>query len=269
MGVGPPSGVDFNRARKYHYCTWYNLHVETYHIRTEGFEGPLDLLLSLIEKRKLLINDIALADVADDYLKHLENEEELPVAQTAQFVLVGSTLLLIKSKSLLPVLELTQEEQESIVDLEKRLKIYDRYKTIARSLVDVYCKKPLFPRNKVRRRHIEFAPDKNVTRDNMLLSMQSVVNNLPKLAPKLPKTVVEKVISLEEMMDELSARINSSMQVSFRQFSSNVPGGKMNVIVSFLAMLELVRQGIVRVEQYEKFDDIQMHSDNVGMPRYN
>lgn len=243
--------------------------MEAYHIRTEGFEGPLDLLLSLIEKRKLLINDISLAEVTDDYLKHLEDQEKLPVAQTAQFVLVGSTLLLIKSKSLLPVLQLTNEEQDSIEDLEKRLKLYDKYKKIARSLADVYGKQPLYARNKIRRRSVEFAPNKNMTQDSMLLSIQSVVQNLPKVAPKLPKAMVEKVISLEEMMDQLSARINSSIQISFREFSSNVPGGKMNVIVSFLAMLELVRQGIVRVEQQSEFSDIHMHADNVGMPRYN
>lgn len=242
--------------------------MDTYRIRTKAFDGPLDLLLSLIEKRKLLINDIALSEVTDDYLKHIEQYPRLPIAETAQFVLVGSTLLLIKSKSLLPVLSLTQEEQSSIEDLEHRLKLLDRYKTISRTLLEVFGVRFLYSRKHSSRKRPEFSPLENMTVDRIAVSMEQVLQNIPKGKPELPKTVVQKVVSLEEMMDTLSARINKSMKVSFRQFSSDVPGGKLNVIVSFLAMLELVRQGVIRVEQESRFDDIHMHADTVGVPRY-
>lgn len=243
--------------------------VEAYHIRTKVFDGPLDLLLSLIEKRKLLINDIALAEVTDDYLKHIEQFPSLPIAETAQFVLVGSTLLLIKSKSLLPVLSLTAEEQDSIVDLEHRLKLLDRFKTIARTIVEVYGARVLFSRKYIRHREPEFSPLESMTVESMANAIRNVVASLPEKKPPLPKTIVKKVISLEDMMETLSDRINSSIKVSFRQFSSDVPGGKVNIIVSFLAMLELVRQGIIRVEQEAQFSDIHMHADVVGVPRYN
>ena len=241
---------------------------ETYHINTEVFDGPLDLLLSLIEKRKLLINDIALSEVANDYLKYVERHDNLPVSETAQFVLVGSTLLLIKSKSLLPVLTLTDEEKNSVENLELRLKIFDKYKTIARGLVDIYDKSPLFTRKKISKRKSEFSPDKTITLENLVIYIKNVVKSLPKLKPTLNKTVVQKVVSLEDMMKKLTERINSSMQVSFRQFSSDAPDGKLNTIVSFLAMLELVRQGVIRVEQSEMFSDINMQSDIVDVPRY-
>lgn len=242
--------------------------METYHIRTKVFDGPLDLLLSLIEKRKLLINDISIAEVTDDYLKHLEQHSEMPLAETAQFVLVGATLLLIKSKSLLPVLSLTHEEQDSIVDLELRLKIFDRYKTISRGLVELYGANTMYSRHIVHRRKVEFSPDDTMTLENIALAMGGVLANLPKFKPALTKTVVQKVISLEEMMDRLSERINEGIKVSFRQFSSSAPEGKLNVIVSFLAMLELVHQGIIRVEQHESFSDIHMQTDKVQLPRY-
>jgi segregation and condensation protein A len=242
--------------------------VETYQIRTEGFEGPFDLLLSLIEKRKLLINDISLSEVADDYLKHLETKDKLPVAETAQFILVGSTLLLIKSKSLLPVLTLTSEEQDSIIDLELRLKLYDRYKTISKTLLDEYGKGELFSRTNTKTQKVEFSPDDSMTISSLTAAILDVVKNLPVFSIPLPKTVVDKVMSLDEMMDRLSQRINSSIKVSFRQFSSDTSGGKMNVIVSFLAMLELVRQGVLRVEQDAEFADIHMHNDSVQLPRY-
>ena len=71
-------------------------------VKTQSFEGPLDLLLDLIEKRKLFINDISLVKVTDDFIAHVRQFENLPMAESAHFILVASTLLLIKSKSLLP-----------------------------------------------------------------------------------------------------------------------------------------------------------------------
>ncbi len=93
---------------------------EEYLVKTHIFEGPLDTLLSLIEKRKLFINDISLAQVADDYIAYIKSLNEFPIADSSHFILIASTLVLIKSKSLLPDLNLTTEEQESIDDLEDR-----------------------------------------------------------------------------------------------------------------------------------------------------
>src|SRR4051812_5655315 len=97
-------------------------------VKTEVFEGPLDLLLSLIEKRKLFVNDISLAKVADDFIAHVQGFEKFPMNDSVNFTLIASTLLLIKSKSLLPTLTLTEEEEEGIHDLEARLKMYKRIK---------------------------------------------------------------------------------------------------------------------------------------------
>src|SRR3989344_4410007 len=93
-------------------------------IHIEGFEGPLELLLSLIEKRKLPINDVSLASVTDEYILHIQQQKEFPLSETSHFILIASTLLLIKSKSLLPTLELTEEEAGDIENLERRLKLY-------------------------------------------------------------------------------------------------------------------------------------------------
>ena len=90
-------------------------------IKTEVFEGPLDLLIDLVERRKLLINDISLAAVTDEYIEHVSRMQERSLSGTAHFVQLAATLLLIKSKSLLPVLELTDEEEHAIEDLEERL----------------------------------------------------------------------------------------------------------------------------------------------------
>lgn len=243
------------------------MYVESYKIRTEAFEGPLDLLLSLIEKRKLLINDISLSEVSNDYLTYLEQHQEYPIAETAQFVLVGSTLLLIKSKSLLPVLSLTAEEQTSIEDLETRLKVLDRYKKAARSLSTIHNIHPLFTKRHMRKMEIVFSPLAGMSTASLHESMQRVLQNLPEQKPKLADATIAKVVSLEEMMVQLTERINQGLQISFRQFSHSAQG-KVNIIVSFLAMLELVRQGVIRVEQETNHGDITMHADQVRVPRY-
>ncbi|MEK7117749.1 MAG: segregation/condensation protein A, partial [Patescibacteria group bacterium] len=80
-------------------------------VKTGDFEGPLELLLELIEKRKLHINDVSLSQVADDFIAHIKSLEEFPMNDSADFILIASTLLLIKSKSLLPTLELTEDEK--------------------------------------------------------------------------------------------------------------------------------------------------------------
>ena len=93
-------------------------------VKTDVFEGPMELLIELIEKRKLLINDISLASVTDEYMQRVAIMEQNPLKETTQFVVLAATLLLIKSKSLLPILDLTPEEEESIEDLQYRLKQY-------------------------------------------------------------------------------------------------------------------------------------------------
>ncbi len=239
----------------------------SYELHTDVFEGPLELLLVLIEKRKLLINDIALAAVADDFLKYVEQHPEFPVAETAQFVLVGSDLLLIKSRSLLPSLRLSEEEQASVEDLEARLKALDRYKKLAVELQGRYGLSPLYPRQRRGVMTVSFTPDPNTHTAGMLEAVRSVLKQLPKGKVVLPRAIVQKVVSLEEMMERLTERINASMEISFRDTSQGAEN-KVNTIVTFLALLELVRQGVVHVEQELRFGDIRMRSDSVGIPRY-
>ena len=97
---------------------------ETFSIETEHYAGPLETLLDLIEKRKLSVSKVSLAEVCDGYLAYVEKLPELPLSETSQFVLVASTLLLIKSRSLLPTVELSDDEEQSIEELERRLQRY-------------------------------------------------------------------------------------------------------------------------------------------------
>jgi segregation and condensation protein A len=235
-------------------------------IKTEVFEGPMDLLLSLIEKRKLLINDVSLAKVTDDFISHLQNREVYSIKDTSEFLVVASTLLLIKSRSLIPTLDLSPEEKTDMRDLELKLKIYKKIKELSINIKNNFGKKIIFFPN-ARKAEPVFSPSPEMNAENISKAIFEVIKNLPKFEVK-PKLKVVKVVSLEEMITSLTKRVQSSLKMSFKDFSGIGKAEKVNVIVSFLAMLELVKQGIIEVNQREKFDDIQMETKNVGVPSY-
>lgn len=236
-------------------------------VKTQSFEGPLDLLLDLIEKRKLFISDISLAKVTDDFISHVRQFERLPMGESAHFILVASTLLLIKSKSLLPELALTEDERGDIQDLETRLKIFKRIKEASRHVGELFGTDMIFAQSHARPANPVFTPDPVFTLERALLALKDLINRLPK-KENLPKHVVQKVVSLEEMISNLTTRITSSLKMSFKQFTAEHKGEKVGIIVSFLAMLELVKEGVVHVSQEKEFDDIQMETKEVGVPRY-
>lgn len=239
-------------------------------VRIGEFEGPLDLLLDLIEKRKLHISNVSLSQVADEFLEHIKQHEEFPIGDSAEFILIASTLLLIKSKSLLPNLELTPEEEGSIEDLEERLREYQKYKILALSIRKMFGHF-LFFASESKVRPVMFAPTAEIQTSNLYRALREVLQSLPKPVV-LPKVKVEKIISLEEMIESLSQRIQKSFKMSFSAFAGQGQGDKaqkINVIISFLAMLELVKRGAVRVSQESHFGDISMESENINIPTYN
>ncbi|MCR4330760.1 MAG: segregation/condensation protein A, partial [Patescibacteria group bacterium] len=214
------------------------------------------------------INDISLAVVADDFLAHIRAFEDLPVKDTAHFLLVASTLVLIKSKSLLPALTLTEEEKGDIEDLEERLRVYKRVRGLSQHVKSRFGKNIIFA--KMPSKHITpvFSPDEMTSAGSLLSAIKKVLASLP-VKEVIEKTVVRKIISLEEVMDKLTQRITASISMSFREFSGTGKKERAHVIVSFLAMLELVKQGAISVRQEKNFTDINMESRNVGVPMYN
>jgi len=245
--------------------------MDEYQVKTHIFEGPLDTLLSLIEKRKLFINDISLSQVADDYIAYIKQRENVadnfPIADSAHFILIASTLVLIKSKSLLPNLTLTEEEEHSIEDLEARLTEYQKYKALSVHLRERFGIHAEYLRLPSKEKVIVFAPDKNTTISCLYETISSLILEIPKIE-FVPKAVVQKVISLEEMMEDLRERITASLKMSFKDFAKVDKAEKVSVIVSFLAMLELVKQGIISVRQDHDFHDIEIETQVAGVPKY-
>lgn len=235
-------------------------------IKTDVFEGPLDLLLDLVERRKLLINDISLAEVTDEYMRQVSEMQERSLPGTAQFVQLAATLLLIKSKSLLPVLELTEEEETTIADLEERLKLYQIYRDAGKRLGAQFGKSVSHGRLYAPNRSPIFMIDKYTTVEALEEAMRSVLTDLPKKEEK-PKVQIKSVISLEEMMDRLKGRIEERMKTTMRELLEGAEE-RHTIIVGFLAILESVKQGNILVAQVSRFEDIEIERHSFSVPRY-
>lgn len=234
--------------------------------KSNVFEGPLELLIELVEKRKLLINDISLAEVTDEYIKQVNDMQEKSLPHTTQFVQLAATLLLIKSKSLLPVLELSKEEEVMIDDLEDRLRKYQIYREAGVHLASIFGTSVLYSPRFVTPKDTLFLPDDFCNSDSLHEAMRNVLQNLPQKEVK-PKVKVKQTISLEEMMQNLQKRIETQIRTKFSQIRAEAPEHK-TVIVGFLAILELVKQGNVLVTQISRFEDIEIELEQGNTPRY-
>lgn len=230
----------------------------TYHIKTEKFEGPLDLLLDLIEKEKLRINELSLAQVADQYLDYIRGNECIELANLADFLSVASRLILIKSRSLLPILEFTEEEEEEIKDLARQLEEYKKFKEISRSLGRMlYSSRASYSRGSYLGVTSAFFPPENVSAFDLKKYFQLVLSEIP-VVDKLEEEIVAEVVTLEEKIAHLQETITNKMEICFSEITSQT-SDKIEMIISFLAILEMVKQRIIQVEQGELFEDIKIN----------
>jgi len=230
---------------------------EIYKVKTLNFEGPFGVLLNLIEEHKLFINEISLAQVTEDYLKYVNSLNNLKPAEIASFIVVAATLILIKSKSLLPNLDLTSEEEGDIKNLEDRLKIFELYSKLSNNIKLNFGKNIIFAPLEKKNDVVVFLPDEQITKESMMTFVRGVISKIPQKV-FLPNVEVKKVISIEEMIDKLTKRIENSLKFNFKEFAGRAETReeRVVVIVGFLAMLELVRQGILNVAQENNFEEI-------------
>ena len=233
-------------------------------IATPTYEGPLETLLNLIEERKLSVSEVSLSQVTDAYLAYVEKLPELPLAETSQFVLVASTLLLIKSRTLLPTLELSDDERESVEELERRLARYALFRKAAKLVRKEWGRAPYrFPKRSPARPAI-FSPSE-ASVETIHTAILRLLNTLPK-PEALAKAAVAPLLALEDVIVHLKDRLARAFRARFSDLTKNKD--KHEVIVYFLAALELVRSGSISVTQEKLFEDIEIELESVGRPSY-
>ncbi len=228
-----------------------------YELKLQQFSGPIEKLFELIEEKKMEITDLNLAEITADFLRYLQSLNQSNPRLIADFVVVAARLLLIKSKALLPTLELTGEEEADINDLKGRL---ERYREFKPSIADF---KKLWERGDFSVSRPLFAGLPPIFYPSKNLDIKALKETLEKIlsiftADELESQTIESsIIKLEEKIDEIIHKINDSKNnniLGFNQLSKEK--SRTEIIVLFLAILHLLRDQLVKVEQKEKFGDI-------------
>jgi len=232
-------------------------------VKLDRFEGPYTKLLDLIDSRKLSITEISLVDVADDYIAYIKTLDQKNIVDISQFIVVASTLMLMKAKSLLPGVVYTEEEEKQVHDLEYKLELYallSRGSEVVRAL---FGKKVLHSRaHTIPKDFKVFVPDVRVT-VTLLQSVVSLTLMTFISAKALVKVAVEQVLRIEHVIEALLERVKGAQSVSLQSLAGGTQQGeeqKKLLIVNFIALLELLRIGSLQATQEVVGGDITISS---------
>ncbi|KKU07369.1 MAG: Chromosome segregation and condensation protein ScpA [Candidatus Magasanikbacteria bacterium GW2011_GWA2_45_39] len=225
----------------------------SYEIKLEQFSGPLELLLQLIEREQMSINDISLAHVADEFLAHVKTLGESRVEELADFLVIAARLLVIKSRSLLPALPVELEDGLSLAD---QLKMYKEFVRAAETMQEIFKRKQVgyFRPFTMDRMEGKFFPPQSVTTSVLRESFAAVLERLKPII-ELPKVAMARAVSISECINHLHGLLKHAERVSFSQFIQSAEH-RVDVVVSFLALLELIKQRVITVNQTHIFEDI-------------
>jgi segregation and condensation protein A len=233
-----------------------------YTIKLPIFEGPLDLLLHLIREHKLDIYDIPIAEVTDQYLRYISLMESLDLNVAGEFFVMAATLLEIKSRMLLPIIPTAEEAEEGIdprAELVERLLEYERFKNAAESLQNL----------EEDRKHVYWRVTDELSGYDapvipVKLEALDLIHALQKMLAEVGEgqdevtSIQRQRISLRLKMSEIWRRVKSSPDgVLFRELV-DTPIDRLEIIMTFLALLELLRQSKITVRQKHALDDIQI-----------
>lgn len=226
-----------------------------YQVRLSVFEGPLDLLLHLIEREELDVTTVALAQVTDQYLAYLAKLERRQVKELANFLVVAAKLVFIKSLALLShPSELTPEVEDVGDELVRQLQVYKRFKEIARLLherekqgLHSYVRIAPLPR-------LEPQLDLGgVTLHDLVTIVQEALDEVP--APPVGEVVAPITVTIVEQIARIEDQLARRRQIHFREVLSGATT-RVAVIVTLLALLALIKQDRVQVWQGQLFGEI-------------
>lgn len=225
-----------------------------YEVKLEQFTGPLHLLLELIQERKLDITTVSIAEVAEQFLKYLQNQPVIDPEVAADFLVVAAKLMLIKSRALLPEFNAQAEEEAS--DLERQLKLYREFVEASKVLEQIIKQENFtYPRPaNVRLWQPCFSPPANFQAIWLQKAFMQTQRQIQAFLT-IPKKVMVKVKTVAERFSELLKLIKTRSQLTFSQLLNNRQS-RIERVLNFLALLELVKQAVVEVKQHEHHGEI-------------
>jgi segregation and condensation protein A len=228
---------------------------EALEVFLDAFSGPLDLLLYLIRKQNFDILNIPIAAVTHQYIEYIELMKDMKLELAAEYLVMAAMLAEIKSRMLLPRSEEAAEEEDPRAELVRRLQEYERFKVAAEQLEEL----PRLGRdvfiNTVNVPKVEIAaPTPEIDLSELLGAFLDILKRSELLATH---TVQREALSVRERMSHLLDLVNTRRFISFYECFT-AEEGKLGVVVSFIAMLELLRLGLVDIVQSEPFGPIHI-----------
>ena len=224
----------------------------------EAFEGPLDLLLYLIRRQNIDILDIPIAEITQQYVQYIEMMTELQLELAGEYLVMAAMLAEIKSRMLLPRPQVEDEEEEDPrAELVRRLQEYERYKKAAQDISDLprlerdtFVAKADAPERQV----VTQLPD--VTLKELLLAFHDVLRRAEMFSNL---HLQREPLSVRQRMSEILTRINANAFSGFADLF-DPEEGRMGVAVTFIAILELLRESVIEVVQAEEFSTIHVRA---------
>ncbi len=230
-----------------------------YKVQIEQFEGPLDLLLHLINKARIDIEDIFVSKVTGQYLEYISSIPNLPMDKASEFIEMAATLVYIKSRMILPSGSFDDEEQDPQQELIERLRAYKVFKEASAAMKEyeakahyVYYKLP---------EEISFPDDKveleKMTMQNLFEAYLEVLKRIPDAKPEhIEKVEIHHdIFTIKERTKYIVNTLNELGSATFFSLFADVRT-KMEVAVTFIALLELIHENIVLIKQHECYKDI-------------
>jgi segregation and condensation protein A len=230
----------------------------------EAFEGPLDLLLYLIRRQNLDILDIPIAEITRQYLQYIDLMQDLQLELAGEYLLMAATLAEIKSRMLLPrpQIDADGEEADPRAELVRRLQEYERFKQAAIDLDELHrVERDVFPATAelVERRVVRLMPA--VTMQEMLVALKDVMARAEMFAHH---HVQRERLSVRQRMSDVLDALRTQAFVEFTQLFRPAEG-RMGVAVTFTAILELLREGLIEIVQSDAYAPIHVRA---GAPRH-
>ena len=235
-----------------------------YKVMLEQFEGPLDLLYHLIEKEKIDIYDIPISKITDQYISHIEAMKELDLEITSEFLVMAATLLEIKSKMLLPTQKKENSSQCEMENIDPRIELMNRlieYKKYKNASLDLKSRANLS--NKIyykAKDEIEYNENEVALENLNLKDLINYYKDILKKGIELEKDIVHHEIerdeiTIEESFENVLNMITYRKEIIFEElFEGEIT--KYKIVITFLALLELIKQKIVIIKQEKNFGNI-------------
>ena len=225
-------------------------------IKLEKFEGPLDLLLQLVELEKMNISEVALSDVTDQFLLYLDKLEGSHSDELADFLVIATKLVYLKSRTLLPYLYPEEDEGPSLAD---QLKMYQQYVEASKKINILWeAGRVAYGRVEPPVRPVGFVLPANAREGDLYKSMEALVTRLRPVNP-LPTATIDHTLSVKAKLESIREFLRTTKKFSFSEILQNVHN-RTEVIVSFLAILELVKDAQASVHQNEAFSDMEVRA---------